>query len=127
LPACDVIQDATARKTFACDLRTSEVAESPQCMAFDNVREADGSATQVRALCLGLQSELVKGDCPLDDALVSCVAAGAMIPEEIRDLGVSLVITDYDTTGSDEERTVQIQAKVAACEEAGGEVLYQAE
>jgi hypothetical protein len=127
IAGCDALEDVVAQKTFACDLRTSEVVESPQCMAFDNIREADGSATQVRAFCLGLQSELVKGDCPLDDALISCVAAGALIPEPVRALGVSLVITDYADSETEEERLVQIEAKALACEEAGGSVVYRAD
>lgn len=41
-------------------------------------------ALQVRALCAGLQSELVKGECPRDeDALITCLAAGDLISEEV--------------------------------------------
>lgn len=127
LSGCEAIREVTRRKTFSCDLRESTVVESPQCWSFDNIREADGSALQVRGLCLGLQSELVKEECPRDDqAMVSCLAAGALIPEEIQDLGINLEIMSYLDGEAEDDFDLQLQARELACEEGGGSVQWTA-
>lgn len=72
LAGCGLLDDAVARKTIACDLRTSTLTAQPYCQEWQDTIDSVGSNTTPLATCASLGAEFIDGPCPTEGILGGC-------------------------------------------------------